>query len=637
MPRKHPESRPRRQQHPEKSEPAAHLDWERRVGRRRESVAAEIARELPPPTDVRAEGGGGQVTLRWELVPGAAGYVVQRSERLQGPFVTVDHGGADVQAVPGPNYADTTGRPGVQAWYAVASLTSADGAHGSLSAPVRAASTAAASSVEIRVSAGTVTGRLRRPWHMVGSEHLALLFYPANAQGIDVGREFGDAFRLAHEELGVDRVRAHGILLDELGVYSEPEGRPQYDFKGVDRAYDRLLSLGVRPVVELSFMPRALARDPTATVFDYRAIISPPRDWRRWRGLVGALAAHLVERYGIEEVASWGFEVWNEPNLEVFWTGSRADYFRLYDEAAGAIKAVDARLMVGGPATAAAGWIADFASHLVESGAPVDFLATHTYGNVPLDVAATAAAVGLEARPVWWTEWGVSPRHFAPINDAVLGAPFILHGMFSAMDRAEYLAYWVLSDHFEELGRPPRLFHGGFGLLTVGNLRKARYWAVRMLELLGPGRLRTTVTGDGAESLVQAIATRDPTGVVQVLVWNGTLDQTKLDGSLILARRLELRIEDLPAPRYRIEHRRLDEEHSNLERRWRELGSPDWPDAAGWEWLRGRDQLEDLDPPRELVAPGGRLSLDFDLPMPGVSLIRLAPGPASTTRSTHIT
>lgn len=528
-------------------------------------------------------------------------------------------------AVPGPIYADTTGSPGVRAWYAVASLASADGAHGSLSAPVRAASTSVAGSIEIQVSVGTVTGRLSRPWHMVGSEHLALLFYPANPQGIDVGREFGDAFRLAHGELGVDRVRAHGILLDELGVYSEPDGQPQYDFKGVDRVYDRLLSLGLRPVVELSFMPRALASDPAAMVFEYGAIISPPKDWRRWRGLVSALAAHLVERYGIDEVAGWGFEVWNEPNLEVFWTGSRADYYRLYDEAAAAIKAVDVRLKVGGPATAAAGWIADFASHADESGVPVDFLATHTYGNVPLDVGATAAAVGLEERPVWWTEWGVSPRHFARINDAVLGAPFILHGMFSAMDRAQYLAYWVLSDHFEEFGRPPRLFHGGFGLLTVGNLRKARYWAVRMLELLGPERLRTTVTGDGAESLVQAIATRDPAGVVQVLVWNGTLDQTKLDGSPILGRRLELRIADLPAFRYRIEHRRLDQEHSNVERHWRELGSPDWPDPDGWARLRGQDQLEDLHPPRERAARGGRLRLEFDLPMPGVSLIQLTP------------
>ena len=113
-----------------------------------------------------------------------------------------------------------------------------------------------------------------------------------------------------------------------------PDGKLAFDFAVVDSLYDQLLEIGVRPVVELSFMPAAIARDPDATVFGYRGIISPPTDWDEWRQVVQALAAHLVDRYGIDEVADWAFEVWNEPNLEVFWTGSKADYLRLYDEAA---------------------------------------------------------------------------------------------------------------------------------------------------------------------------------------------------------------------------------------------------------------------------------------------------------------
>jgi xylan 1,4-beta-xylosidase len=616
-----------RQPAPEQRESAARLDWERRVGQRRDSVAAAIAKELPPPDDVRAESGGGQVTLRWRPVPGAAGYVVQRADRPHASFTTIDHGGGDVLAVPGPSYADTTGRPGVDAWYAVASLTSADGTHGPLSLPVQAKASSTAGSIDVSVHAGDVVRPLARPWHMVGSEHLSQFFHGVNDQGINVGEEFAQALRMAHQELGVDRVRAHGILLDDLSVYSEPNGRPAYNFDGVDRVYDRLLSLGLRPVVELSFMPRALAQDPDATVFDYRAIVSPPKDWARWRALVGALAQHLVERYGIAEVADWGFEVWNEANLEVFWTSSKSDYFRLYDEAAGAIKAVDARLKVGGPATAAAGWIADFAAHIVDSGIPVDFLATHTYGNLPLDVAATAIDVGLGRRPVWWTEWGVSPRHFAKVNDSVLGGPFVLHGMFSAMDRADYLAYWVVSDHFEELGRPPRLLHGGFGLLTVGNLRKPRYWALRMLEMLGPDRLSVDVEGDGSESMVQALATSSPGGGVQVLIWNGTLDQTKQDGAALLDRTVRLRIGDLGAARYTVEHWRLDREHSNILRHWQAAGGPAWPDAAGWQRLRVADRMEALQPPSQLAAERSEVMLEFGLPMPGASLITLMPGP----------
>jgi xylan 1,4-beta-xylosidase len=616
-----------RQPSPEQKEAAARLDWERRVSHRRDSVAAAIAQELPAPHEVHAESGGGQVTLRWTPVTGAAGYVVQRADRPEGPFTTIDHGGGDVLAVPGPSYADTTGRPGADAWYAVASLTSADGTHGPLSAPVGARAGTVAGPIDVVVHAGDVLRPLTRPWHMVGSEHLTQLFYGRNERGINVGEEFAEAFRMAHAELGVDRVRAHGILMDDLAVYSEPDGRPAYDFTGVDRVYDRLLALGCRPVVELSFMPRALARDPTATVFHYGAIISPPKDWRRWRGLVGALAQHLVDRYGIAEVADWGFEVWNEPNLEVFWTAGRSEFFRLYDEAAAAVKAVDVRLKVGGPATAAAGWIADFATHVITSGVPADFLATHTYGNLPLDVAATAMDVGLGLRPVWWTEWGVSPRHFAPVNDSVLGGPFVLHGMFSALDRAEHLAYWVVSDHFEELGRPPRLLHGGFGLLTVGNLRKARYWALRMLEMLGPNRLVVDVTGDGAESLVHAIATSSPGGVLDALVWNGTLDQSKQDGAALLDRKVRLRFSDLDARRYRVEHRRLDTEHSNIVRHWQALGSPDWPDAAGWARLREADRLDAFAAPGVVAADRGGVVLEFPLPMPGASFVQLVPEP----------
>ncbi|MDQ6711371.1 MAG: xylan 1,4-beta-xylosidase [Candidatus Dormibacteraeota bacterium] len=565
------------------------------------------------------------MTLRWDPVEGAAGYVVQRADAAGGPFQTVDHHGGDVLAVPGPSYADTTGEAGTPYWYALASLTSADGAHGVLSEPVRAASSRSAGAIEVHVDAGHPVKPLARPWHMVGSEHLSQLSYPRDARGIDVGVEFTESLRIARRELGANRVRAHGVLHDELRCYTEPDGRPCYDFSSIDRVYDQVLSLGLRPVVELSFMPRALASNPQATVFAYKAITSPPKDYAAWGALVRALAQHLVDRYGVAEVADWGFEVWNEPNLELFWSGSRAEYFRLYDEAARAIKSVDARLKVGGPATAAAGWVADFAAHVVESGAPVDFLSTHTYGNVPLDIAATAADAGLEPRPVWWTEWGVSPTHFARINDSVLGAPFVLHGMFSALDRAEYLAYWTISDHFEELGRPPRLFHGGFGLLTVGNLRKPRFWALRLLEMLGSQRLNVAVAGDGAESMVQAIAARDVDGMIQVLVWNGTMDQTKQDGAPLLGRHISLGVEGLGTSRYTQEHLRVDQDHSNVSRTWRALGSPDWPEAAEWARLREDDHLAELEPPRPVEAPGGHLAIDFELPMPGVSLVRLTP------------
>ena len=125
----------------------------------------------------------------------------------------------------------------------------------------------------------------------------------------------------------------------------------------------------------------------------------------------------------------------------------------------------------------------------------------------------------------------MTPTHFNEVSDAVFAGVFLLRGMASAMDRIEALSYWVVSDHFEELGRPPSLLHGGFGLRTVGELRKPRWWALAMLERLGPRRLAVSLSGDGGGSLVEALATAGPDGEVSVLAWNLTLDQTKAAGS----------------------------------------------------------------------------------------------------------
>ncbi|MGH2820354.1 MAG: GH39 family glycosyl hydrolase, partial [Actinomycetota bacterium] len=396
-----------------------------------------------------------------------------------------------------------------------------------------------------------------------------------------------------------------------------------YDFAGIDRVYDRILGLGLRPIVEISFMPRALARDPEATVFTYGGIISPPRDWDRWADLIRALASHLVERYGLEEVARWAFEVWNEPNLEVFWTGTQHEYFRLYETAARAIKSVDGRLRVGGPGSAAAGWIEDFIDWISEHDVPLDFLATHAYGIAPLDLRAAPARRGRPDLPVWWTEWGVTPTHFAGVNDSAFGAPFVLSGMRTAQrTETEAVAYWVVSDQFEELGRPPSLLHGGFGLLTVGNLRKPRYWALALLKQLGPDAVDARVDGDGARSLVDVLAARRG-GVVDVLVWNGTLDQSKAEGSPALDRVLRLKIRGLEAPSYSASLARIDAFHSNIGAHWPRRDG--WPDERGWRRLRALDRLHE-EPLGDLEAASGDVELELELPMPGVARLRLIPG-----------
>jgi xylan 1,4-beta-xylosidase len=282
---------------------------------------------------------------------------------------------------------------------------------------------------------------------------------------------------------------------------------------------------------------------------------------------------------------------------------------------------------VGGPSSAASGWVEELLAHVETSGAPLDFVSTHTYGSPPLDFRASLERYGRTGTPIWWTEWGVTPTHFNEVSDAVFAGVFLLRGMASAMDRIEALSYWVVSDHFEELGRPPALLHGGFGLRTVGELRKPRWWALALLERLGANRVPVTLSGDGAGSLVEVLATRDDAGEVSVLAWNMTLDQAKAAGSVELARTVTVCVEGLvPGSSYTLTHDRVDADHSNIASVWGELreGDQAWPDDDQWRLLHEADRLERLEPPVDMVADDrGRVGTTFDLPMPSMSFLNL--------------
>ncbi len=599
-------------------------DWEERIYQPHaglDGMDGQLA--LPPPARVTAEPAVGHIRLSWDQVPGAAGYVIERTGDGEPPQI-IRHGGSDVAAVVAAPFADTGLADDTEYWYRIGAVAEAEHPVGSWSEPV-AGRTASGTPdpVLISVDAQAVSGKLDRVWRMVGAERLSQLHSDGTEQGGEIATEFAEALRLARADLGATMVRAHAILHDDNAVvHRDAVGALHFDFTRVDAIYDQLLGLGLRPIVELSFMPAALARDPNQTVFTYRGIISPPADWAEWRQLVTELAAHLVRRYGAEEVARWAFEVWNEPNLAVFWPGSQEDYLRLYAESARAVKAVDSRLRVGGPATAAGEWIELLAARAADSGLPLDFVSTHTYGNLPLDVRPALRRHGLGGIPIWWTEWGVGSTHFGPVHDSVLGAPFVLSGFHSAQGRLDAVAYWVISDHFEELGRPPRLFHNGFGLLSVGNLRKPRYWAVHLAAHQGEEVLAARLTGDGAGTLVQAWATRHDDGTVDVLVWNGSINAGLMAGDSRLDRSVQLSITGLGPTVYQAWIARIDEQHSNVVAHC----PPDviWPDEALWTSLRENDGLHSERLPD--VVAGGAAHFDFDLPMPGVARIRCVPG-----------
>jgi xylan 1,4-beta-xylosidase len=606
--------------------PDARTDWESRIALRTDERTATPTGsgaglpDLPAPADLVAESGVGHVTLRWEPVPGAIGYLVHRAEP-GGEQKPVDHLGGDVLAVPDTWYLDTTGEPGHTYTYSVAAVPEVT-AVGPLSEPVTATAKPAAEeppTVDLTIDANGDGAPLHRPWQpMIGSERLSQLLCRATSGGREIGVELLAALKRIRDEVGVETVRAHAILHDDLGVYREENGEPVVDFTTVDRVYDLLLGIGLRPVVEIGFMPRDLASDPSRTVFEYRGYISPPKDWDRWAALVHALAGHLLERYG-DEVLGWDFEVWNEANLEVFWSGTRDEWLRLYDVTARAVKEVDPRIPVGGPSSAAAGWVDSLLEHAQAAGVPVDFVSTHTYGSPPLDLRPTLARFGRPDARILWTEWGVTPTHFHPVNDGTSAATFLLTGMRSAAGRVDALSYWVASDHFEELGRPPRLLHGGFGLITVGGIAKPRYHALRMLAALGDTELPVRASGDGTGGLVQTWASRHGTGRLTVLLWASTLDQSKRDGDPALARHVKLTIEGAAGRPVTVT--RLDRDHGDVTTLAAALGVGEWPTDEQWALLRAADSLTPQPIPTE--ADGADAVLDLHLPQPGAVLVEV--------------
>jgi len=335
---------------------------------------------------------------------------------------------------------------------------------------------------------------------------------------------------------GFEYVRFHAIFHDETGFYDEDKnGNPVYNFSYVDQIYDGLLANHVRPFIELSFTPKKLASDPNALhPFWYKQNVAPPKDWGKWEQLVETFARHLVERYGIEEVAQWYFEVWNEPNLD-FWAGSpkEATYYELYDRAARAIKRVNSRLRVGGPATAQAAWVDRFLAHCKEKNVSVDFASTHVYGNDKAeDVFGTheniprtrmvcravkkvhdqIAASPYPNTPLIWSEFNASYMNEPAVTDTAFIGPWMADTIRECDGLTEMMSYWTFSDVFEEQGVVKTPFYGGFGLLGERSIPKAAFNDFALLHQLGDVRLE--VNSDSA------LVTRRSDGGVAIAVWN---------------------------------------------------------------------------------------------------------------------
>ena len=431
---------------------------------------------------------------------------------------------------------------------------------------------------------------------------------------------------------GFQYVRFHGIFQDDMFVYREDEhGNPIYNFQYVDDLYDRMLAKGVRPFVELSFSPEPLSPVHNTT-FWWRADGSPPSDYTKWGNLVQAFVKHCIDRYGIDEVRQWYFEVWNEPNLyqSFFRGGSQEKYFELYKITAQTIKTIDSQLRIGGPATSnfnmdgdaikkaqATGkpfdplsipwrpvWIEDFLRYCHDNNLPVDFVSTHPYPqDFAIDEPGRPKGKGfrrsidstrddlhtmrkmIDASPypkaeIHLTEWNSSPSPVDHSHDSLAAATFVAKTNLESIGLVDSLSYWTFTDVFEENRKTDSIFHGGFGLINYQEIPKPAFHAYRFMNELGDELLAQTpggvVSRDSKTGYITAVFYNYPPEIKVSLPVSDTLaaaDQIDNSGS---ARDLAFNVDHLPAnASFLIET--LDKEHGDAVAAWEAMGEPEPP------------------------------------------------------------
>lgn len=433
--------------------------------------------------------------------------------------------------------------------------------------------------------------------------------------------------RAVKQITGFQYIRFHGILNDDVGVYGEDKhGNPIYNFSYVDQIYDGLLAAHVKPFVELSFMPYKLAAQEHLQAFWYHPNVSPPKDYAIWDDMITQLVRHLVERYGIDQVASWYFEVWNEPNLD-FWTGAprQKTYFALYDHTARDIKTVSTRLRVGGPATAQAAWVADMIKHADEARVPLDFVSTHVYGNdtasdvlhtnenVPRDQMVCRAVKMVHEQikassrpeiPLIWSEFNAAYDNQVDVTDSIYMGPWLASTIALCDGLTEMMSYWDFSDVFEEQGVVKTLFYGGFGLIAAGNLPKSSYYAMEILHNLGDQRLEN--------GNPDVLVTKAKDGSLVVAVWN-----IVNPGSSGAAKTVQLEFKGVKL-NAQVSLQRVDESHGNTLGLWEKMGRPRYPTESQVHELRQKSE-----PGAAEVQTLHNGSLVLDLPVNGLALLHI--------------
>ena len=491
---------------------------------------------------------------------------------------------------------------------------------------------AAAPSEDIQLSAGAPVTSLPHFWETMFGSGRAIL---------SLRESYRQDLRAVKAATGFRYVRFHNILHDEVGVVYREHEHLRYDFSYVDQIYDGLLANDVRPFVELSFMPTELSSNAASfQAFWYHPNVAPPRRYADWDALIKALVAHLVERYGLDEVAQWYFEVWNEPNLD-FWAGvpKQRSYFLLYAHTALAIKSISPRLRVGGPATAQAAWIPEFLEFARRHAVPVDFVSSHVYGNdPPKPVFGDTVPVSQERfvcravrklhdeilassrpdLPLIISEYNASYKNETSVTDSVYMGPWLASTIAQCDGLAASMSYWTFSDVFEEQGVPRSPFYGGFGLVAEQGISKPAFNAFALLHKLGEQRI--SVDSDSV------LATRRGDGTLAIALWNYASPVSAPAGSRMLradpvetgscaAKQFHLVVAGID-PTAPVQVWALDAQHGNAVAAFEAMGRPAFPSREQLAQLRRSAAL----PPPDLQR-FERGELRISVPCDGLVLV----------------
>jgi xylan 1,4-beta-xylosidase len=430
--------------------------------------------------------------------------------------------------------------------------------------------------------------------------------------------DWREDLRALRKIVDVRYVRFHGIFDREIGIYGgvDAAGDLSLNFTRVDLIYDGLLDIGVRPFVELSFMPEELAERHSPHPFWYHPNVAPPRDPRQWYQLIHKFAQHVVERYGIDEVAHWYFEVWNEPNID-FWAGEPKEetYYALYDTTASALKDVSPRLRVGGPSTAQAAWADRFISHCIEKNVPVDFVSTHVYPNdtsqnvfgtdedIPQSqmVARAVRKVYEQVRssalpelPIIWSEYNAG-FDGVQLDGAYVGAWMANNIRLCAGGLVTEMSYWTFTDaFFEEGGVFRSVFSSGFGLIATGRIPKAAFNAFKILHLLGDQQI-------AIENASALLTRRSGDGCLVLAIWNYV--PPKESGQ---PKKFNIRSQGTAGALSEAKIHLVDNDHGSPFKTWEKMGRPPFPSRKQQAELR---KIAELPPARTAKLTDETLSL----------------------------